>query len=50
MTLMHCCDRIDIVRTERDLEIDDHYYQVVLIRCSNCGELKSTTHVKQLKK
>ena len=44
-----CCDRVDITRKESVVTHDEHKFQVNISYCKNCGSLKATTHVKEIK-
>jgi hypothetical protein len=46
---MHCCNNINIIRSETFLKLSGHHYRVVIHHCDNCGSKKETSHVKHVK-
>ena len=47
---MHgCCKNVDIDKSLKSIEIDTYTYGVTIVYCKNCGSLKSTTNVRQIK-
>ena len=49
LTFMHCCNNINIIRSETVLNLSGHDYQIVIYHCDSCGSKKATSHIKHIK-
>ena len=47
LTLLHCCDSINISRFTEYMTIDGHKFTIHLVYCKNCGSLKANSHIKE---
>ena len=47
---MHgCCNNVIQSRDEKIIHVDKFTYCVIISYCSNCGQLKSQSHIKEAK-
>lgn len=47
--MLGCCKKVNIVQHIEKIEIDTHTYCITIIYCENCGSVKATTNVRQIK-
>ena len=48
--LFSCCNDTIVDRQHREIKIDKHCYEVIIVYCKNCGSMKSSSHIKHIKK
>ena len=48
--MMGCCDNINITVGNTTVMFGPHKFYVHICYCSNCGSVKSTSHIKEQKK
>jgi hypothetical protein len=47
---MHgCCQNVVQASDEKIIHVDKFTYCVIIRYCSNCGQLKSQSHIKEVK-
>lgn len=46
--MLGCCSKIQIIQQNKKIQVLEYTYNIRLIFCKNCGELKSTTHIEKL--
>lgn len=49
MTISGCCDIVNIVAETKYVTLNPFRFKVHIVYCSNCGSLKSTSHIKENK-
>lgn len=49
MTVLHCCDNINITNGTTSVMFGRHRYEVNVVFCKECGSQKATSHIKHIK-
>ena len=49
MTISGCCDIVNITRGTKHFTLGNHGFKVKVDYCSNCGSMKSTSHINEHK-
>ena len=47
--MLGCCKNVKITEHQAYIEIDTYRYCITMVYCKNCGSLKATTNVKEIK-
>jgi|TARA_B110000977_G_C10944133_1_gene442003 hypothetical protein len=49
LTINGCCVNIDIITGKATVWFDLNQFEVTVVHCKNCGSVKSTSNIKEIK-
>jgi hypothetical protein len=48
-TINACCSKVNIISESKRITLGLHLFKATIVHCSNCGSLKATTNIKEIK-